>query len=297
MRRAIAFVSFGFHLIFSLLTIDAHAQIEVVDDFGNRIKLDKPAERIISLAPHITETLFAAGAGEKIVATVQYSDFPEAATEIPVIGSSSEVSYEAIVSMNPDLVIAWASGNGEEVASRVSSLGFPVYKDEPRQLEDIAHSIQRFGDLAGTSAVASLAAEDFLARLSVLQSDDENRERVRVFYEVWNEPLTTLNGDHLISNIIELCGGVNVFAEAIPIAPVVSTESVLAADPQLIVVSGMGQERPEWLDEWTDWPGLTAAETGQLQFIPPDLLVRSAPRVIQGAEMMCEFVERARNAR
>ncbi len=283
-----------FYLAFTsfLLLPMANAQVQVIDDFDNLIVLSEPAQRIVSLAPHVTETLFAAGAGDKIVATVQFSDFPEAATEIPVIGSSREISYESLVSADPDLVIVWASGNGEEIAARIKNLGFTVYEDEPREIADIAESIRRFGILAGTSEVASMAAENFLTRLDALKKQEE-QPAVRVFYEVWNEPLTTLNGEHLISNIIELCGGVNIFAAAIPIAPVVSTESVLSADPQLIVVSGMDQERPEWLEEWADWPGLTAAETGQLRFIPPDLLQRSAPRVIQGAEMMCEFIDRA----
>ncbi len=274
----------------------ARAQISVVDDFGNTVLLDEPVERIVSLAPHITETLYAAGAGEKIVATVSYSDYPEAAQSIPVIGSYKEVSYESLVSLSPDLVIAWASGNGEEIIARIRSLGLTVYLDEPRELEDIASSLQRYGRMAGTETVAESQAADFISRLNSLREQHRDKEPLPVFYEVWNEPLTTLNGEHLISNIIRLCGGENIFSSAIPIAPVVSTESVLTLDPHLIVVSGMGEERPEWLDEWADWQGLTAAETGQLRFIPPDLLQRSSPRVIQGAEMMCEFVERARDA-
>ncbi|MCG8414555.1 MAG: cobalamin-binding protein [Pseudomonadales bacterium] len=272
------------------------AQVEVEDDTDRVVRLDQPAQRIVSLAPHITETLFAAGAGDKIVATVQFSNYPEAALQIPIIGSYKQISYESLVSLNPDLVIVWISGNGEETIARIESLGLTVYKDEPRQLEDIAHSLRRFGVLAGTSAIAESRASDFLARLETLRASGSNQRPVPVFYEVWNEPLTTLNGEHLISDVIRLCGGENIFDAAIPLAPVVSTESVLAADPQLIVVSGMDEERPEWLDEWADWPGLAAAESGQLRFIPPDLLQRSSPRIIDGAEMMCEFVGLARDA-
>lgn len=274
----------------------SQAQIRVVDDLGNEVYLEAPAQRIVSLAPHVTESLFAAGAGDKIVATVQFSDYPEAALDIPVIGSSREVSYESLVSADPDLVIVWASGNGEEIAARIRSLGLTVFLDEPRKIEDIASSLQRFGQLAGTSEIAEIRAQSFLNRLANLTIQPQSQEAVPVFYEVWNEPLTTLNGEHLISNIIEICGGENIFASAIPIAPVVSAESVLAADPHLIVASGMDVERPEWLDEWTEWPGLTASETNQLRFIPPDLLQRSSPRIIEGAEMMCEFIRLAREA-
>ncbi len=273
------------------------AQVFVVDDLGNTLSLDKPAERIVSLAPHITETLYAAGAGDKIVATVSYSDYPEAARSIPVIGSHKGVSYESLVGLNPDLVIVWASGNGEELIARIRSLGLNVYLDEPRQLEDVASSLRRYGTMAGTETIAESQAQDFELRLAELREQHRGKEPLPVFYEVWNDPLTTLNGEHFISDIIRLCGGENIFSSAIPLAPVVSMESVLTFDPHLIVVSGMGEERPEWLGEWAKWQGLTAVKTGQLRFIPPDLLQRSSPRVIQGAEMMCDFVETARNLR
>lgn len=282
--------------VMALYCLPLYGQIEVTDDLGNPVILREPAQRIISLSPHITETLFAVGAGDRIVATVQFSNYPEAASAIPVIGSFSEISYESLLSLDPDLVIVWASGNGEEIIARIRSLGLTVYLDEPRQIEDVARSLRRFGVLTANEDIAGRAAEDFLNRLAILRARELAGEPVRVFYEVWNEPLTTLNGEHLVSDIIRLCGGENVFSDAIPLAPVISTESVLAADPQLIVVSGMDEERPEWLDEWRQWPGLTAAEINQLRFIPPDLLQRNAPRIIQGAEMMCEYVEQARAA-
>ncbi len=269
------------------------AQVSVIDGLGNEVVLDGPVQRIVSLSPHITESLFVAGAGDRLVATVQFSNFPQAAQSIPVIGSFREIAYESVVAFNPDLVVVWASGNGEEIIARLRSLGFTLYLDEPRSIEAIAESVRNFGVLAGTSDVAEPQAAQLLARLDRLRQAEESSDPVRVFYEVWNEPLTTLNGEHLVSDIIRLCGGVNVFSDAIPLAPVVSTESVLSADPQLIVVSGMDEERPEWLDEWSAWPGLSAAENGHLRFIPPDLLQRSSPRIIQGAEMMCEFIAQA----
>lgn len=274
----------------------AWAQLAVIDDLGNEVRLETPAQRIVSLSPHITESLYVAGAGEKLVATVQFSNYPEPANDIPVIGSFREISYESIVALDPDLVIVWASGNGEEIIARLRSLGFTLYLDEPRSIEAIANSVRNFGVLADSREVAERQADELLTRLALLDQGEVAGEPLRVFYEVWNEPLTTLNGEHLVSDIIRLCGGENIFNDAIPLAPVVSTESVLSADPQLIVVSGMNEERPEWLDEWRDWPGLTAAETGQLRFVPPDLLQRNSPRIIQGAEMMCEFIEQARQA-
>lgn len=289
---------FGNGVILTLLLVlwpcFSQAQIEVVDDLGNTVSLRKPATRIVSLAPHITESLYEVGAGDNIVGTVRYSDFPAAALDIPIIGSFDEISYESLLRMNPDLVIVWASGNGDEIISRIKSLGLTVFLDEPRNIEDIPSSLRRFGKLTGHEAIAERAAAGFITKLNALRRDYADEEVIDVFYQVWNDPITTLNGKHLISNIISLCGGRNVFADVIPIAPVVNVESVLSADPQVIVVSGMSDERPEWLDEWKDWPGLAASDNSQLYSIPPDLLQRNAPRVIEGAQLMCEILSQSR---
>lgn len=270
------------------------AQIVVVDDRGNPVTLEKPAQRIVSLSPHITEMLFAAGAGERIVATVFYSDYPQAAKDIPVIGSHSAVSYESLLALNPDLVIAWASGNGNEIIARLKSLGLTVYLDEPRKIEDIPRSLQRFGKLVGNEVQTEGEAARFNEALKSLQAANAAKSPVDVFYQVWNDPITTLNGSHLVSDVIRLCGGKNIFADVIPIAPVVNVESVLSANPDVIIVSGMDDKRPAWLDDWGRWTSLAATRNGQLHFIPPDLLQRNSLRIIQGAERMCEILETVR---
>ncbi len=287
------------HSVFWVLLIiafstDVVADISLVDDRGNTIVLSKPAERIVSLSPHITEMLFAAGAGDKIVATVLYSDYPEAAHDIPVIGSHNAIAYESLLALQPDLVIAWASGNGDEIISRLKSLGLTVYLDEPRKIEDISRSMQRFGQLVGQEEQTALEAANFDQTLKELRSKYQSRASVSVFYQVWNDPITTLNGSHLVSDVIRLCGGRNIFSDVIPIAPVVNAESVLTADPDVIVASGLDEQRPEWLDDWGKWNNLTAAKNKQLHFIPPDLLQRNSLRIMQGAEMMCEILDSAR---
>ena len=287
-------------LLFMPLTFAAvltQAQIVVVDDRGFAVTLEKPAERIVSLSPHITEMLFAAGAGERIVATVLFSDFPEAAKQIPVIGSHNSVAYESLLAFNPDLVIAWASGNGDEIISRLKSLGLTVYLDEPRKIEDIPKSLQRFGKLVGRDSETEIAAAQFNETLNSLRSANASKAPVSVFYQVWNDPITTLNGSHLVSDIIRLCGGNNIFADVIPIAPVVNIESVLTANPEVIVVSGMDDKRPDWLDEWARWTSLAATKNNQLHFIPPDLLQRNSLRIMLGADMMCEILDSARQTR
>lgn len=268
--------------------------IHLIDSRGREVVLEKPAQRIVSLAPHITEILFAAGAGEQIVGAVSYSDYPHAAQNIPRVGSYDKISYESVVALNPDLVIVWQSGNGEEVAQRLESLGLPIYVGEPRKLEDVAQSLRDYGQLSGNHKQGDIAADQFLSKLTELRNAYSEEQQVGVYYQIWNEPMMTMNGKHLISDVIRLCGGRNVFAEALPLVPRISVESVVRANPQVIVASGMGEARPEWLDDWRDWSAIDAVHNDHLYFIPPELLQRHTPRIIQGAEQMCGFMAQAR---
>jgi iron complex transport system substrate-binding protein len=223
-----------------------------------------------------------------------YSDFPPAAKEIPVIGTHNAVAYESLLGLDPDLVIAWASGNGDEIVSRLKSLGLTVYLDEPRKIEDIPQSLLRFGQLVGREPETEIEAARFTKALNTLRDANAEKTKIDVFYQVWNDPITTLNGSHLVSDVIRLCGGRNIFADVIPIAPVVNIESVLNANPDVIIVSGMDEKRPAWLDEWARWTSLAATTNQQLHFIPPDLLQRNSLRIMLGAERMCEILDSAR---
>ena len=216
-----------------------YAEVSALDDLGERITLANPARRIISLAPHITELLFAAGAGGQIVGVVDHSDYPPAAQNILRIGAYNSVSHEALIALTPDLIVAWHSGNGSEQIRRLRALGLNVYANEPRKLPDIARSLVDFARLSGHLETGSQAAEQFLSTYRELHRRNQDRSIVRVFYQVWNQPLITMNGKHVISDVIRLCGGENVFEDAIPLAPRISVESVLRLDPDVIVASGM----------------------------------------------------------
>lgn len=270
------------------------AEIQVADSLGRKLVLPKPATRVVSLAPHMTEVAFAAGAGEHLIGAVSYSDYPDSAKDIPRVGSSGNVSFETLVALNPDLVLAWRSGNGDEVIQRLEALGLTVYVDESKTLEDVARSLRAVGKLTGYENAAEAAALSFLQRLSQLRSTYSNRAEISVYYQIWDEPLLTLNGDHLISDVVRLCGGRNVFADSLALVSRISVESVIRADPQVIIASGMDKARPEWLDKWRDWPSMTAVKSEQLYFVPPDLLQRHTPRIIEGASLMCEKLQLAR---
>ena len=275
----------------------ALADIVVRDDSGAQVRLKEPARRIVSLSPHITEILFAAGAGDRVVGTVDYSDFPPAAKHIVRIGSYENPDVEAIVALKPDLVIGWQSGNSPRDLEPLKRLGVPLFWSEPERIEDVASNLEQFGELAGTSSVAVPTAAAYRARLAELRQRYSGRAPVRTFYEIWNEPPTTVGGQQIIGSAIRLCGGVNIFDDLTAKAPVVSIEAVLAADPEVIVASGADSARPKWLDAWKRWPQLTAATRDNLFSIPPDLIQRHTPRLLDGAEQLCRDLEVARQRR
>ena len=270
------------------------AEINVVDSTGATLTLGQPAQRIVSLAPHLTELLFAAGAGEQLVGTVDYSDYPAAALKIPRVGAYNSISYEAIVNLSPDLVLAWQSGNGGEMIARLRALGLSVYVDEPDSLAAIGESLGKLGQLAGTETGAERAMVAYQYKLLELRRLYSQQQPLSVFYQIWDDPLLTINGEHLISKVIELCGGRNVFASVAPLVPKLSVESVLALNPQVIVASGEEEQRREWLKDWQAWPMLDAVKSGRLYFVPASLLQRHTPRLLEGAELLCRQLDVAR---
>jgi iron complex transport system substrate-binding protein len=270
------------------------AEIVVTDDTGETLRLKAPAQRIVSLAPHITETLFAAGAGDKVVGAVEYSDYPEAARRVKRIGGYSKLDLEVIAALKPDLAVGWASGNAPGHIAKLRGLGIPVYLAQPERIDDVATQLERYGELAGTQTAARAAASSFRARLQELRERYSQRPKLRTFYEIWQQPLMTVGGNQVISDVIRICGGENVFADIKTLAPKVTVEAVLATDPEVIVASGMGESRPEWLDEWRQWKSMTAVKRDNLFFIPPDLIQRHTPRIVEGAEQLCHHLETAR---
>lgn len=278
-----------------LVTSLAYAAVEVTDDTGQALHLTQPAQRIISLSPHITENLFEIGAGDLIVGAVEFSDYPEAAKKIPLIGGYNQLDIEGILALEPDLIIAWQSGNPLAQIERLAGLGIPVYYTEPRSFAAVSHELSQFGRLTGRKLQAEQAALAFKQVTEQLKAEYTQQRPVRVFYQVWEQPLMTLNGEHLISEGLSLCGGVNVFADLEQLVPVISREVVLAKDPEAIMGGGMGEDIPAWLDNWKKYSSMQAVKENKLYFIPPSLVQRPTPRFLQGTKIMCEKLQQARN--
>ncbi|HHI94859.1 MAG TPA: cobalamin-binding protein [Gammaproteobacteria bacterium] len=292
-RRRLIFLHLSV-LLLSIITNHGYAAISVVDDAGHRVTLAAPAKRIISLSPHVTELLYAAGAGEYIVGAVSYSDYPAAAKKLPRVGSYNAFDLEAIVALRPDLIVAWQSANPAAALEKLQALSIPVFFSEPRQLEDVAGNLERLGKLTASEAIANAASMMFRHKLLELRNRYRAVRAVSVFYQVWHRPLMTVNGEHIISQVIELCGGRNVFAGLPVLAPKISLEAVLREDPEVIVAGNSALNHPGWKDDWRRWPALQAVKNNHLFYVNPDIIQRHTPRILQGAEALCKQIETAR---
>jgi iron complex transport system substrate-binding protein len=277
------------------LALPAHAAVSAADDAGHTITLQRPAQRIVSLAPHTTELLYAAGAGGAVVGVSEYSNYPPEAARIVSVGGSSALDIERIVSLKPDLIVGWNSGNQAAQLDALRHLGIPVFASEPRSFETIASNLERISLLAGTGRVGMDAARAFRARLEQLTRRHRGEASVRVFYQIWREPLMSLNDSHLISQALHLCGGENVFGKLPQLVPTVNVEAVVKENPE-VIISGSSKENDVFA-QWRVLPGIKAVASGNLYTIQSDLMSRSGPRALDGAEALCGLLEKARAKR
>ncbi len=271
--------------------------ITVTDDQGRNITLARPARRVITLAPHATELVYAAGAGAAMAGTVKGSDFPEAARQLPSIGDGAQPNAERVAILQPDLVIAWLPGATDPLMPKLQALGVPVFYSDPRTLAAIPDEIETLGRLFGTEAAAAKEADSLRARLARLAERYQDRTPVRVFIQAGRDPLYTLNKRSIVNDAIRLCGGVNLFADATVTAPQVSLESVLGARPDAVVagVSGIEDLRAT-AAAWTA-SRLPAALAGHVYGVDADILYRPGPRLIDATEALCQALDRARQSK
>jgi iron complex transport system substrate-binding protein len=251
-----------------------------------------PPRRIVSLAPNLTELAYAAGAGGALVGTVEYSDYPEAAKSLPRVGDAWRVDLERVVALHPDLVLVWPSGTPQSVTDRLQQLGLHTIAVPTYRLADVPAALRRIGALAGSGAEAERAAADFERAVSAQRAAHAQAAPVSVFIQIDDEPVFTVNGRHVISEVVELCGGRNVFAELPQLAPPVATEAVLARDPEVIVSADEAAADPK--AQWSRWERLKAVRAGTIYQLPADLVSRATPRLAQGVDATCAALDDAR---
>jgi iron complex transport system substrate-binding protein len=271
----------------------AHSEISVVDDGAHTVRLTTAAKRVVSLAPHITELLYAAGAGHTVVGVSAWSDYPAEAKKLPIVADGTRLDLERIIDLQPDLVIAWKSGSNARQIKRLKKLGLTIFESEPRSFVDIATSIERFAKLTGSSD-GTHAAKTFRENHERLKQRYAGKKTVSVFYQIWPSPLMTLNDKHFIAEVFQLCGAANVFGKLKPLAPSVSAEAVAKANPDAILVTGTESSS---LDRWRALPTLKATRLDNVFAVDGTLVNRAGPRLIEGAAQVCERIEIARDHR
>jgi iron complex transport system substrate-binding protein len=277
-------------LIGAAFAASAFASVEVEDDFGNKVVLKAPATRIASLAPHATELLFAAGAGSRIVAVGAFSDFPQEAARLPVVSDAFAINTEALLAARPDVVVLWHSGSSPKQREQLRALGLPVFVSEPKRLGDITSSVMRLAKLAGTEAAAAPAVARLTGRVEQLRNRFASARPVPTLVAMGDASILTFNREHFVSDVITLCGGVNVFADHALLAPQVPREAIVAAAPEVIIrPAGAKNSAPP-----KSWQTLPLPSAKRIHAVNADWLLRPAPRLIDAAERVCEIIDEAR---
>jgi iron complex transport system substrate-binding protein len=279
------------HAIFGLcllLALPAQAAVlRLVDDAGQTLEFSRPPQRIIALTPHLTELLFAVGAGTQLVGVDSASDYPAAARSLPRVGDYSRINFERILALKPDLVIVWVGGNRAADIHGLKKMGVPVLHTQATRLDDVARLLRLIGQASGHVEAGQAAARDFSARLDALQVRRGRKPPVSVFYQVWDRPLMTVGGTHWISDALALCGVRNVFADLRALSPVVSREAVLRRAPELIV---SGSDAPDVRRQWRHFAGLPAVKNNAFVRVDADRLHRPTSRLLEGVAELCAAV-------
>ena len=275
--------------------LPAAIPIMASDVSGTKPVLTAPARRIISLSPHITEILFALGVGSRIVGTMDQSNYPDEARQIRRIGDHNHLDIEAIVALQPDLIISWPSGNPPRQLQTLERLGLPLFASDPQRLDDIPGTMQSLGHLTGTDDRATELVGEFQQRLQVLRDRYRNKPTISVFLQIWDQPLMTVNDQQLIGDVIHLCGGRNIFGNLATLAPRVSIEAVLQANPDVIISTAENGDDPVSLRNWHRWPTLKATRYSHLYGIDPAIISRPTPRILDGAAQMCRLLDQSRS--
>lgn len=281
-------------VLIGLLTTQAcMAGILLSQPDESTLTLPGPAKRIVTLAPNLAELVFAAGAGAQLVAVVEYSNYPARVAQLPRVGDAFRIDLESILEFEPDLVIAWKSGNSQSALQKLGQLGIRVWQIEITRPEDIAETVEDISRAAGTETEGMAVARKLHQKLVDLQRQNSDKTPVNYFYQIARRPLYTINGQHIISRGLEICGGVNVFAGLLALAPQISRESVILADPRVMIAPETTGEAPA-LRDWMEWPHLQAVKDNSMIYLPADEISQATPRLLDSIDLACELLDEVR---
>jgi len=279
----------------SVFIQSAIAEPIIINNNGTNLVFNKPVNNIITLSPHATELVYSAGAGDKIIATVEYSDFPEQAKRIPRIGNAYSINIEKIISLKPDIIIAWSEGNNLKEISKLQELGFKFYFSKVKNFESISEDIKNIGRIAGTEKISENTAEEFNRKIKSLRTTYSNKKKVSVFYQLWHNPLMTINKTHFIHHSISLCGGINIFANSPVQVPLVNVESVINAKPDVLIAAYKDVPgKTNTAFNWANNLPLTLSLDSDFFTLDPDLLHRPTIRLAKGTAYLCEILDKHR---
>jgi len=275
------------------------------DDAGRDVEVPAPPRRIVTLAPNLTEFVDAVGAGQMLVGTVDTSDWPEWARRVPRVGNAQRLDVERILALQPDLVLVWHGGNPERELAPLEAAGVRLFRMDPRRLDDVPRALERIGALLGRARDGAARATALRRELDALRARHAASAAVSVFFQVWPQPLMTVSGRHLTSDLLSLCGARNVFAALPGLAPQVSVESVVAADPEALVTTDDTAGAAPWrrdpaapdLAAWGAFGRMTAVRRRWLFTVHGDLVTRQGPRIVDGARAVCAALDEVRRER
>lgn len=271
----------------------AHAQpISVSDDTGQKLQFSQPVQRIIALSPAITENLFAIGLGERIVGVSSYSDYPAQAKQIGIVSDHQSIDLETILKLKPDVVVAWHGGQSPAQLSVLKQLNIPIFFQKINTLADIPISLMRLSQMAGNQSIAAPIIANAYARIPLIAQAPT--PILPAFYQVWGQPLMTLNQDSWVSDALARCGAQNIFADLPISAPTVNVENVIKRNPALIITASNHAQPDHTLNMWHNWHEMSALKHQGLLFTDADLMNRATLRTLIESERLCTQIAHVR---
>jgi iron complex transport system substrate-binding protein len=279
-------------LVALLAAAQVMAQILVRDDMDRPLNFRGKAQRIVTLAPFLTELVFAAGAGDRLVGVSDYSEYPPEAKKLAVVPTGAAFSMEKMALLKPDLVLAWRDGIRREDIERLTFYGATVFVAQARRLEDVPRLLKMIALLTGNDVTA--AVDQYERKLANLRRENAAKPLVYAFMEIWNEPLTTISGTHFMSEALEICHAQNVFKERAGVAPAVTWDELYERNPYVIIGAGSASNAAEFRANWTVRQALTAVKADRLIYLDIEAIQRPTVRTPDGIAQLCAALDKLR---